>query len=195
VERNVAVGDITDPNTALFVIADLRRLAVVAYAPEADLPALRAPPAAGRWLIRPRAEPDSPAVPGRIEGLGVAVDPQTHTVLVRGWVENAGGLLRPGQLVTATIRLAAVPGEVAVPASALVQDGGPALVFVQPDSRERRYELRRVVVVRRGAEMVHVRCRPGPAEARQGFGALRPGERVVTAGAVALKALLDDLRR
>jgi cobalt-zinc-cadmium efflux system membrane fusion protein len=196
VEKNVAVGDIININTTLFIIADLSRLGVVAHVPEADLAALQALPQADRrWTVRPRAGPEGPAAGGWIEGIATAVDPKTRTAVVHGWVQNSDRRLLAGQLVTATVPLARqAAGEVAVPASALVEDGKQVGVFVQPDPKEFRYELRRVLLVRRGRDVAHVRSRPGPKEARRGFGPLRPGEWVVTQGAVELQALLDDLR-
>jgi hypothetical protein len=53
---------------------------------------------------------------------------------------------------------------------------------------------RRVLVVRRGSAMVHVRSPLTPEEERRGYEALRPGDRVVTAGAVDLQALWADLQ-
>ena len=50
-------------------------------------------------------------------------------------------------------------------------------------------------VVRRGQDVVHLRSVLTPDEVRQGFQAVRPGERIVTAGAVELKAALEDLQR
>jgi cobalt-zinc-cadmium efflux system membrane fusion protein len=195
-EKNVMVGDILDINITLFIIADLGRLAVTAYVPEADLPALKAVPEADRrWSVRLRADTTGPPAEGWIEDIGKAVDPKTRTAIVHGWIENRDRRFLVGQSVTATVSLARLAvAEVAVPTSALVEAGKQVALFVQPDPKDFRYELRRVLVVRRGRDVAHVRSTPGPEETRQGFGSLRPGERVVTEGAVALRALLDDLR-
>ena len=63
----------------------------------------------------------------------------------------------------------------------------------QPDPEKPVYVPRRVHVVRRGQEVAHVRSPLKPGEEQQGYEALRPGERLVTGGAVELKALLEDL--
>jgi hypothetical protein len=81
---------------------------------------------------------------------------------------------------------------VIVPASALVEQGGAAFVLVQPDPTKMVYEARRVLVTRRGHAVLHLRARLTEEETRRGFQAVRPGERVVTAGAIELKAALDD---
>jgi multidrug efflux pump subunit AcrA (membrane-fusion protein) len=109
-------------------------------------------------------------------------------------VANPKGGLLVGQFVTVTITLPVPPGEVAIPAGALVETGKEAIVFIQPDPQKLEYVQRRVAVVRRGRDVVHVRSTLRPEEARQGLQALRPGERVVTAGAVELQALLADLQ-
>ncbi|MHB1426438.1 MAG: hypothetical protein ACYC3I_25025 [Gemmataceae bacterium] len=49
-------------------------------------------------------------------------------------------------------------------------------------------------MVRRSQDVVHVRSRLTAAQERQGFQTVRPGESVVTAGAVGLKAILEDLK-
>jgi hypothetical protein len=48
--------------------------------------------------------------------------------------------------------------------------------------------------VRRGKDAVHIRARLTPDEERRGSQTVRPGEQVITAGALELKAILDDLK-
>lgn len=98
-------------------------------------------------------------------------------------IDNASGALRPGQFVRVTITLPPLAPEVVLPASALVEQGGQTFVFVQPDPAKAVYRLRRVRVVRRGQDVAHVR------------GSLKPGECIIAAGAVELKAILDTLTR
>jgi cobalt-zinc-cadmium efflux system membrane fusion protein len=85
-------------------------------------------------------------------------------------------------MITATITLPTPVQEHVLPASALVEDGRESIVFVQPNPAKPVYVQRRVVVVRRGHDTVHV------------YFTVKPGERVVTAGALDLKAALDDLK-
>src|SRR5262249_19517467 len=77
-ERNVSRSEmIRDGTMILFQIALLDKLKVVVEVPEADLPLLEAlKPEQRRWTIRPGA---GPAVEGRIDGIGVVVDPKKHT--------------------------------------------------------------------------------------------------------------------
>jgi cobalt-zinc-cadmium efflux system membrane fusion protein len=193
VEKNVAVGDIVDTSTDLFKIANVEKLTVWAHAYEEDLPALQAlPQDRRRWTVRVKADPEAKPLQGTIEEIGYVIDPNQHTALVMGLVDNADGRLRAGQFITATVDLPPLPDRVALPTTALVEDGRTSIVFVQPDAAQPVYVQRRVVVVRRGQDQVYVRSKLTAAEEGQGLTAVRPGERVVTAGAVELKAALED---
>jgi cobalt-zinc-cadmium efflux system membrane fusion protein len=196
IERNVSRNEVvTDRTVNLFQIARLDQLVVLAQVSEADLRALDAlKPEQRRWDIRPSADRDAPAFQGWIDDVGHVIDPNVNTALAKGFVENREGRLRAGQAVTATVTLPPPAGEVTLPATAVVEEGHQAFVFVQPDAKKFVYEQRRVSVVRRGGDVVSVRSRLTPEQERQGLQTVRPGERVVTAGSVELKAILDDLK-
>jgi cobalt-zinc-cadmium efflux system membrane fusion protein len=192
VEKNVAVGNIVDAGTELFKVADLTRLAVLVNVDEADVPTLRQllsrhAPRPVPWQVRLTAAPE--AAPLKSVGLE-RLDAARPNRLAVGHVDNAAGTLRAGQAVTATLHVPASASEVAVPASALVETGRASFVFVQPDPKKLVFVPRRVVVVRRGQDTAHVRASATPGQKQT----LRPGERVVTAGALELHAALDDLR-
>jgi cobalt-zinc-cadmium efflux system membrane fusion protein len=195
VERNVAQHEVVvDITVNLFQVARLDRLLVVANCPEDELPALNAlKPEERVWRVQTAGAPAA-RLEGPIEEIGYLIDPNQHTAVIKGHIDNRDGRLRAGQYITATITLPPAAGEVVLPAAALVEEGRGTYVFVQPDARRPFYEERRVSVVRRSRDAVHVRSRLTPAQERQGFQSVRPGERVVTAGALELKALLDDLK-
>jgi membrane fusion protein, heavy metal efflux system len=134
------------------------------------------------------------AVEGTIDDIGYVIDPLQHTALVKGFIENKNHRIRAGQYVTASVTLPPLADEVAVAAAAVVEQKGQTFVFVQPDAGKPVYEQRRVVVVRRGNDTVHIRGKLTAEETRQGAQTVRAGERVVTTGAIELKALLDDLK-
>lgn len=191
-EKNVALGDIVDTSTDLFKVADLARLCVWAHIYEEDLPALLALSRPIAWTIRLKSDPRAPPVHGTIRKIGDIIDPTQHTALIEGEVDNRRGALRVGQFITATIDLPPLPGSVEIPTSALVEDGVDSIVFVQVEAQEPRYERRRVQVLRRYHDVVHVQSQPDGniKPARQG---LAVGEAVVCSGAVQLNAALDDL--
>ncbi|WP_165251246.1 efflux RND transporter periplasmic adaptor subunit [Paludisphaera soli] len=188
VEKNVAVGDIVAPDSDLFKIADLRRLAVWAHIYEEDLPTLLALPAPVTWTVRLKSDPTAAPLTGVIDEIGDIIDPNQHTALVMGHVTNPAGRLRAGQFIVASIPLPPTPGEVEIPTSALVEDGDESVVLVQPDPARPCYELRRVAIARHTSEVAFIR----PAAGRPSSVAL--GERVVSSGALELRAALRDLQ-
>jgi len=190
-EKNVSQGDLADTTTDLFKIADLSTLAVWAHAYEEDLPLLQALPQPIEWTLK---MPSRPGVifHGRLEQIGKVIDPNQHTALVFGRVDNASGQLRVGQFVTAEVELPPSPGEVEVPTAALIDDGQTSTVFVQPDPAKPVFVRRRVQVVRRFQDVVYLLSEPRPLQAG-GPEAIRPGESVIAGGAVLLNEAIEDL--
>jgi cobalt-zinc-cadmium efflux system membrane fusion protein len=161
---------------------------------EEDLPAVLAMPRPIAWQVRVQADATIAVQAGTVDYIGDIIDPNQHTALVSGTITNPRGRLRAGQFVEATILVPPPPGMVAIPPTALLEDGRECVVFVQVATEEPIFELRRVVVDWRDRDVVHIaprggkQDRPGPMDAP-----LRPGERVVTAGAVELRQALEDL--
>lgn len=196
-EVNLAVGDIVDTATDLFKIADLNTLRVGAYVYEEDLPTLLALPQPIRWTVRLKSDPTARPIAGTVEKIGDLIDPNQHTALVMGRVDNSEGCMRAGQFVTAEVELPPTPREVEVPTPALVEDGQESVVFIQPDPKGPVYTMRRVTVTRRAGEAAYVRgdrydgSRTEAGAPREPFQA---GEQVVTSGAVELRAALQGLQ-
>jgi RND family efflux transporter MFP subunit len=195
VERNVSLHEVIPDNTVdLFIIANLDRLLVVVQIPEEELSALDAlKPAQRRWVIRTGTDRDGPGIQGSIAEIGYLIDPKQHTAVLKGHIDNSEHSLRAGQYITASVSLP-LAAEVVLPASAIVEEGRKTFVFVQPDLKKPYYEQRRVLIVRRGQDSVHVGSTLTPDQERQGLQIVRPREHVVTSGAVELKALLADLK-
>jgi cobalt-zinc-cadmium efflux system membrane fusion protein len=195
IERNVARGDLVDTSTDLFKIADLSRLRVVAHAYEEDLPALDALKGGQRaWSITVGSGPGEVAGAGGFDQIGSLIDPNQHTALVMGWVDNAQGHLRAGQFVTARIPLPPPKDELAIPSSALVEEGGRPFIFIQPEAKETTYARQAIAVARRTRATVFVRGEPSPAEQQAGAKPLRAGQRVVSSGTVQLAEALRGLQ-
>lgn len=192
-ERNVAVGDIVAPSDDLFKVADLSRLRVLAFAYEEDLPQLDALTAdQRRWTITVPANPQAPPQSGAIGQIGHIIDPTQHTALVMGWVDNSNGILRAGQFIAAAVALPPPGNEVVVPASALIEKGGEDLVFVKT-ADDPVFTQRRVSLSRRVGEQVCFHIDPPEAAGQPDVSGLKPGEEVVTSGAVELQQALTDL--
>jgi cobalt-zinc-cadmium efflux system membrane fusion protein len=202
VERNVHVGEMVVDNTVnLFQIADVDRLLVIANCPEDAMPALEALHGGERrWAVRTVGASSATGLPGTIDEVGYVIDPNQHTAVIKGYVENPGRRLRAGQYVTASVNFPPPNDVVEIPTDALVDDGLQSVVFVQPDPAVHQYTMRRVHVTHYLDRTVFVRSSPIPKEeqltareAEEGLlpkEALRPGERVLLSGSVELKAAM-----
>src|SRR5262249_6849403 len=141
-------------------------------------------------------------IPGRIDDIGYLIDPNQHTAVVKGHIENPRGLLRAGQFVSATVELPPPADVVEVPADAVVDDGQQCVVFVQTDPAKPQYTMRRVELTHRFDKTVFVRSKPfARGEERtheeEELGILPrepllPGERILQSGVGELKAALLD---
>ena len=195
VEKNVAVGDFVGTDLDLFKIADLRRLDVLAHIYEEDISLLEALPLGQRrWAIRLNAEQQSQPLEGSFQRIGNLIDPAQHTALVMGWVDNSAGRLRAGQFISAQVTLPPDPDEVVIPLSALVDLEGESRVFVETDSGNHEFTLRRVRPTRRRNQFVFVSSKPRDVLGQLSIDTLHVGERVVTAGGVEMAAELEALR-
>jgi cobalt-zinc-cadmium efflux system membrane fusion protein len=194
VEKNITIGDVIDPTLDLFKIVDLSRLQVMANAYEEDLAALRRlPPEQMRWKIQCSGVGTEKPIEGEIDRIGKIIDPTQHTGLVTGWLPNPGDRLI-GEFITATVDLPSDPELVAIPASALIEEGDAASVLVAVEGSRLAFTPRKVAVVERGRKTVLIRAEPNAAEKRRGARPLRAGEEVVTTGNLQLAAELANFK-
>ena len=150
----------------VFTIADLSTVWLVAAVREIDAP-----------LIRPgqRAEVTVGALPGRtfearITTVGAGLDPTTRRLSVRAEVRDPERLLKPEMFATFRIAVGEGHEAVGVPINAVIWRGSEASVWVALDGN--RFMLRRIRTGVRAGELLEV---------TEG---LKPGERVVTGGAL-----------
>jgi membrane fusion protein, heavy metal efflux system len=205
VERNVHMGEMVVDNTVnLFQIADVSRLLVLANCPEDSLPTLEAlQNNERRWTVQTVGTTSAAGLPGTIDEIGYVIDPNQHTAIVKGYVDNPGRHIRAGQYVAATVQIPPPAGVVEIAVDALVDDGRQSLVFVQPDAAKHQFTMRRVHVTHRFDHTVFVRSAEFPKEdqlttleAEEGLlpkEPLKPGDRVLLAGPVELKRVVLDL--
>ena len=104
---------------------------------------------------------------------GMVVDPQTRTLKATYLVDNSGRHLAIGQSVIVRLFTSHTAEAPAVPDSALVDDGGRTVVYVQTAGES--FERRQVEIGNRKGSTVQVTA------------GLRVGERVVTTGAYLLR--------
>jgi len=117
------------------------------------------------------------AATGTIESIAEVVDAERQTVPVRVRVKNERRVLRPNAFVNVVFRLPGDDKLVMVPSVAVVSDGAQSVVFVA--SEPGVFRRRPVEVGRQAKDFTEVTL------------GLKPGERVVTSGALLLLNALD----
>jgi cobalt-zinc-cadmium efflux system membrane fusion protein len=192
VEKNVVEGDLVNADADLFKIADLGVLSAWARIYEEDIPLLQALPKPISWKLRLSSNPQADPIVSTIDRIGEIIDPNEHMALLAGLVKNPNGQLHAGQFITAIIELPPEPDVVEIPTRALVEDGDESVVFIQPEAQVTRYTMRRISVVRRNFDRVYVRSTLTPEQKKQGLEELHEGELVLAAGALELKAYLQE---
>ena len=181
-DKSLSVGDIVDTTTDLLKIGDLTHLIVWAHVYEDDLPLLNDLPRPLPWTVLVPSRPGV-AFEGAFEQVGAVIDPNQHTALVSGRVENPRGELKVGQFVTVMLARPVTLGELVVPTEALIEDGRSSVVFLHPDPTKPEYVRRAVAVTRRTRDLIYL----APAST------MAPGDRIVTAGSLLLRDALEAL--
>ena len=114
------------------------------------------------WTITLKADPTR-KLKGKVDKILPILDPNQRTPILRGYVHDPEGNLNPRLLATmsvlAEIELPPPPGQVIVPATALVDDGAESVVFVQRGSSgQDQFTLQPVEVLARYADRVYIRA-------------------------------------
>ena len=164
IERKVTPGQVVQPADALFTVADLSHVWLVAEVPEQQADLVRKGEAAQAEI----AALGGRRIEGRLIFVSDTVKPETRTVTVRMDVENADRTIKPEMLASMLIQ-GASQRRLVVPAAAVVREGDRDHVFVQLDPQ--RFQLRRVVLGQESAGFVPV------------LEGLKAGERIVGGGA------------
>lgn len=176
-ERNPSIGEAVERTSTLFVIENLNTVLVNANVPEKDV---------ARVQVGQPVEVTVPAYPdhrlrGVVQSIAGRVDEKTRALAVRCLVENPEGRLRPDMFARVFLGIGARQNALTVPVSALDEQNGKQVVYVEEDGG---YEKREVGVGRTTG---------GRAEILSG---VKPGERVVVNGVFVLKseARKDELK-
>lgn len=184
-ERTAVPGTVVAAGAPLAVVTDPSTLWVTLNAPESDLASLRV--GASLRFVVPAYPADT--FSARLTAVGAGLDPDTRTVFARAEVSNPGGRLKPAMLASVVLPApprSSAPGTAAIvlPAEAVqMLDGLPVVFGVSPSpDGGARFVARRVEIGSRFGHQVII------------AGGLTPGERVVVAGAFAVKAELTKSR-
>jgi membrane fusion protein, heavy metal efflux system len=171
VERTVTPGQSVggDPSQVLFTVADLDTLQVVGDIYERDLdlihPGLTA-------TVTVEAYPEVPFA-AAVAAIGDVVDPNTRTIKVRAWVDNASHKLKPEMFARLHIDISEGKEFISVPKESVLEIDGKEFVYIaQPNGT---YVKQEVKVGSASDDRLRI------------LRGLKPGDRVVTKGAVLLK--------
>jgi cobalt-zinc-cadmium efflux system membrane fusion protein len=163
-EVRFAPGESVEQNEFLVRLVDPDRVHIVGAVPEAEADDLHQ--VEGGELLH---DDDPPIALSRLLSVGRIVDPVTRTTEVRFAFDNVSARLPIGQSVGLRLFVGGDVSETAVPQSAIVDDGGRPVVFVQTGGES--FERRPVRLGSRAGDWVHV------------IEGVEPGERVVHRGA------------
>jgi len=165
IEKAVVLGQLVEPGTKIYQIADLGRVWVQAQAYEQDLAYIRLGQEAAVTLdYLPDRE-----FKGRVTYIYPNVDEKARTVQVRMEFQNPGYLLKPGMFATIRVAAELEPSALLAPDMAILRSGEKATVFVALDGG--RFEPR---VVTLGPQAEN--------DTYQILSGLKEGERIVTSG-------------
>jgi cobalt-zinc-cadmium efflux system membrane fusion protein len=172
--RSAAPGDFVQPGTvpAPYSVADISRIWMNANVTESDMPLVHK----GQQIqVAVMAFPGR-VFEGEISTVGAMVDPQLHRGLVRAEIDDPRHELLPGMFASFIIVTGEPQSAAAVPLDGVVREGnGTMTVWV---TRDRHHFMRRPVKI----GLQH-------AGYDQILDGVRPGEQVVTKGAI----FLDNL--
>lgn len=198
-EKGVSGGEVADPTLNLFTIADTSTLWVWGDVYERDLHRIRVGQPVRVVLT---ADPDHPRS-CRIDWISPVLDPNTHSVRVRGTLNNKDGQLLADMYGTMIVTVDPGTNSIVLPSDCVVRDGADLYVFVEAGRRGNKTQFRRTKVevapidVGFGVSTTAVAAvtAQGGEQPRDGdadsttvriTAGLRPGERVVRSGALGL---------
>jgi membrane fusion protein, heavy metal efflux system len=168
-ERSATTGANVSAGAMLFRLMDVRQVQVAGQVPESELVRARAATAAE---VEIQGQPGRiPA--GRLHGLGKVLDARTRTVPITFALDNSTLGLAVGQSVFLHLLLDEAKSLPVVPVSALVDDAGRPIVFVQREGEA--FERRPVTLGARSGNVVQI------------VSGVAPGDRVVTTGAYLIR--------
>jgi cobalt-zinc-cadmium efflux system membrane fusion protein len=159
-----------DQANPLFVITDIEHLWVIADVPERSIGDIRP----GQAVSIETDAWNGERFPARVDRVGIALDPTTHRLQVRCTVSNPARRLRPEMFARIAFLSDGARSAIQLPNASLVVEGIYSHVFVE--TRPGRFERRRVRVALKGNSSSYIDA------------GIKPGERVVTEGALLLNA-------
>ena len=171
IEKNAVLGELAQPDKSIFTVADLSTLWIEANLFEQDLAKVNV---GAEAVVTVTAYPDQ-NFHGKVTYISSAVDKESRSIQARIEVPNLEGLLKPEMFATALIATVATAKTITLPQEAVLLVNGQPMAFVEEAGE---YEPRPVELGEKLSGRVAIKA------------GIKEGERVVIAGAYALKARL-----
>src|SRR6186713_117096 len=168
VQRKIGPGQYVNAGASdpVYVIGDLSTVWMTAFVRESDCASV----AVGQEVTFNVLALPGRSLSARINYVATAIDPATRRLLVRATIDNKGGMLKPEMFANVTIYSAGDRPAVGVPKQALIYEGDQVRIWVaHPD---KTIELRQIKPGLTNGDLVEV------------VGNLKPGEQIVTKGAL-----------
>jgi RND family efflux transporter MFP subunit len=165
VEKMVVQGQMVDPGTRLYRLADLGVVWLQAQIYEQDLPFIQL----GQEAVVSLSYLPDRKFRGRVTYVYPTVDDKTRTARVRMEFHNPGYYLKPGMFATVELESLLADDAILVPDSAVLRSGEKNTVFIALSGG--RFEPRTVTLGARGED-----------DQYQVLAGLKDGARVVTSG-------------
>lgn len=169
IEKKAVLGELAQSDKPLFSVADLSNVWIETNLYEKDLGKVKV---GAPTIITVAAYPGE-TFKGKVTYISSALDKESRTVKARVDVPNADGRLKLEMFATAAIATAAAKKELLLPDEAIVLVQGQPTAFVQ---EAEGFEARAVDLGEKLRNQVVLKA------------GIKPGEKVVTRGAYALKA-------
>jgi cobalt-zinc-cadmium efflux system membrane fusion protein len=169
VARHAVVGEVVDPSTSLFAVADISRMWALLDVYESDAREIRA----GQPVVLRVEGLRGENFGGIITWVSAQIDPQTRTLQARAELDNSHGYLRANMFAQAIVSVREGHEAVVVPQAAVQWEGCCNVVFVKKS--ETVYEPRKV----------HLGSSTGTVY--EVLSGVKPGEEIVTQGSFLLK--------
>jgi membrane fusion protein (multidrug efflux system) len=136
--RQVSLGALIQPGTAVTTLDDLARLRVEFAVPEVHVARL----AVGQRVVATSSAYDDRRFEGEVTVVDTRIDPATRTVRAVAEFPNPDETLKPGLFLNIALTLAERPVALLVPEEAIDPVGDRTFVFAVRDGRAVRQEVR-----------------------------------------------------
>ncbi len=181
IKQEVAPGNFYDATSSLMVISPMDHLWVRGNVNEID---------ANKVAIGQRLEVVFPYtdthLPGKVEYIDKAIDPDTRAAKFRTSIPNKDGEIKSGQFVRVFLDIPPLPGRTVIPRTAMVSVDRDNYAFVRKPGESATYERRSIRPWQEGDNEVIV------AAPSVSYPGLEPGEEVVTIGSLILEQIFED---